>query len=488
MNLSATTAIITMVRSAEFPAVWSSLGTVEGQLNANTHQFLLLNDFRDENLEHELRERQFTHLLAPGENLGVARGRNQLLDAALAWGAEFIVSLDDDLIVPADFVIRVTSWLRERLATGQKIGIVIPTVLDFAPVAERIWDSAWIDTVKAGRLRDADPTDAIRRRISGAWPADLPPDLIYHAGIRDWRRHYIDSYQGMARTVHDLYLNSRGRQHQIDETTELRLDPSVRRAAVDGSSAPFPIDTAPGGACAFPAALVQTVGGLDEAFSPFGYEDSDFALRAGAAGFDNYLVPSELLLHDIEGRRGSRSVAVLLQSQGRARALLARKHIEPPDRLRVLAEVGFLAPLQSMALSDIYGDGFGSMAGKALGSATAYLAGFVEGLLTRPQVPSLGSDLEEPDPTPTSLHKRTRFSHQFWNGSPRAGLPHFLPLDVEIAGAWHPTGARFVLDKLVIDSPGAFRVALRGELGNVAARATMQAIPTRLPASYGFWQ
>ena len=239
MNLSATTAIITMVRSAEFPAAWSSLGTVEGQLNANTHQFLLLNDFRDENLEHELRERQFTHLLAPGENLGVARGRNQLLDAALAWGAEFIVSLDDDLIVPADFVIRVTSWLRERLATGQKIGIVIPTVLDFAPVAERIWDSAWIDTVKAGRLRDADPTDAIRRRISGAWPADLPPDLIYHAGIRDWRRHYIDSYQGMARTVHDLYLNSRGRQHQIDETTELRLDPSVRRAAVDGQALRF---------------------------------------------------------------------------------------------------------------------------------------------------------------------------------------------------------------------------------------------------------
>ena len=109
-------AIITMVRKAEFPAAWSSLRTVESQLNSTTRHFLLLNDARDSHLESQLAARRHTELITPGANLGVAAGRNRLIAAALDWGAATIISLDDDLLVPSDYIDRITEWLAARAA------------------------------------------------------------------------------------------------------------------------------------------------------------------------------------------------------------------------------------------------------------------------------------------------------------------------------------------------------------------------------------
>ncbi len=307
-----------MVRRLEFPAAWSSLATVAPQLSDDIHHILLVNDDRDPDLEERLAELPHTTVLTPGRNLGVAVGRNRLIGAAIEWGAEILISLDDDLLVPNDYIQRIQNHIVQRSKAGARVGIVAPAILDFHVIAERIMTAEAISDAEEGRMRVFWDTAELRRLIAGAWPDNLPVDALYHVGIRNWRYHYLESYRSRANRLRSLYLNVQGIRDQQAETNELRLDPHVRKAILTGDGEPATIDTAAGGACAYTADLVREIGGLDEAFSPFGYEDSDFAIRSLSAGFTNYSLTTEILLHDLDSRQKTRSPAILLHSQGRA--------------------------------------------------------------------------------------------------------------------------------------------------------------------------
>ena len=465
-------AVITMIRRVEFPAAWSSLETIEPQLGPNTVQFVLLNDVRDPDLETALEARTHTRVIAPGHNLGVAVGRNKLIEAALDWGADTILSLDDDLLVPSDYVARIQSWIGERARLGERVGIVAPAVLDFHAAARMILSPEATTDAEKGRLKTFFDTDTMRQKLREAWPDGVPVDAIYHAGIRDWKSHYLENYRMRAAQVRALFHNSRGVAIKDPGLIELRLDPATGRSIVDGDGEGLPIDTAPGGACAYTTELLHEIGGIDESFSPFGYEDSDFAIRAVKAGFTNYFLPNEILLHDLDSRQKTRSPAVLLHSQGRARGLIGRKHLPRGEREAALAETIALAPLQAVDLVGATSGTFPSLVGGAIGAMVVYLAGLAEGLFSVPQEAEFGTGTRHIDYTAIPAEFKRRFTARFrtWPGTPAAGLPTSFLVDFDVAWSWHADDGTLELIRLTADAPGMIRVELEAVILGVGLR------------------
>jgi hypothetical protein len=400
------------------------------------------------------------------------------MSAALEWGAELIVSLDDDLLVPNDHIRRISRWIALRSDTGEQVGIVAPAVFDFHAVAERTMSEEDIRRAEAGELDRFPDTETLRATIASAWDDEVPVEALYHAGIRNWRYHYLDGYRSRAARLRELYMNARGIRVPSVDLSEMRRDATFRRAIVTGGGEAVAIHTTAGGACAYTADLVRRVGGVDEAFSPFGYEDSDFAVRSLEAGFINYSLPTEILLHDLDSRQKTRSPAILLHSQGRARALMARKHIADRERARAIIELIALAPLQAVELVGATGGRFRSAAGGILGAVVAYYGGIVEGMFATPTEPDLGdagSVIAEHRAMPTSVERTRTVRERFWGSSPPSGLPTEVTVDATLSYRWEPDLRRFTLRRLVADSPGLFRVTvsagieqigIRDELGN----------------------
>ncbi len=464
-----------MLRRAEFPAAWSSLATIDAQLGDSVHHFLLLNDDPEPRLVDQLKARPHTTLLTPGSNLGVAVGRNTLIKAALEWGANILISLDDDLLVPSDYVERISRFISERVAAGEKVGIVAPAILDFHAAAEQTMTPAEVENAENGRLESFWSTAELRRRLAEAWPDDVPVEAMYHAGICEWRYHYLESYRSRAARLRSLYLNSRGIKAPTVDTNEMRLRPEVRKAILTGDGSPAPIDTAAGGACAYTSELLSEIGGLDEAFSPFGYEDSDFSIRALEAGFQNFSLTSEILLHDLDSRQKTRSPAILLHTQGRARALIARKHIPQRERVGAMTEIAALAPLQAVDLVGATGGHFPSRAGGVVGSIVAYMGGFVEGLFATPTEPDVAGSglLQDYRSVPHRMERPLRINHRSWWGTPVTGLPRDIVFHGELSYQWNPDQAKLTLHRLHLDAPGQIRIKLSAEIDRVGLRDSL---------------
>ena len=79
-------AVITLAQRGDFPTAWSSLHCLDKQLSTRRRRFVLLNDVPDQKLSEHLMTLPHTGLIQPGENLGVAAGRNLLIERALDWG------------------------------------------------------------------------------------------------------------------------------------------------------------------------------------------------------------------------------------------------------------------------------------------------------------------------------------------------------------------------------------------------------------------
>jgi GT2 family glycosyltransferase len=107
-------------------------------------------------------------------------------------------------------------------------------------------------------------------------------------------------------------------------------DPAIRTAVADGSSTPIPATNVAGCCQAFRRDLLAELGYLMDEFSPYGYEDAEFCIRALRAGRRNYVDPSTFMLHGTDGRHLERRTADRAVSTQRnlmrCKTLLAWRH------------------------------------------------------------------------------------------------------------------------------------------------------------------
>lgn len=98
---------------------------------------------------------------------------------------------------------------------------------------------------------------------------------------------------------------------------------------------PRPVDFVTGASMALRRSVLDTVGLLDEGFWPGYFEDTDFCVRAGQAGYEVWYTPEAVLVHQESGAQRDPRERWEAHHRGRLRFVL--KHL-PPERF--LAQFG----------------------------------------------------------------------------------------------------------------------------------------------------
>ncbi len=327
-------AIITMVQAADLPHALSSLASAARARRSGDLHLVLLNDEPDDALIKKLEAASGGEVLSAPRNLGVAGGRNRLIREAIRRGAEFVASIDDDILVPPDFIEILNAEYATLAAQGENPGILTPATLDYHSIGETLYSSEAAEKIGKGEPVDTPQTAAIRAML-GAGGKRRARD-IYHMGIADWRGAYFYSGTPGDHAIQRAYSVEPPRLSGAE--AHLRHSKHAWSWIIEGDS-PKPIDTAPGGICFYATALADEIGFHDESFNPFGFEDADFALRARKSGRQHYCAPRAIAIHDIAARLSERPVAVLRASQGKMAGAFVRKHAQDHEAAAAFAAI-----------------------------------------------------------------------------------------------------------------------------------------------------
>ncbi|MEM9705424.1 MAG: 6-hydroxymethylpterin diphosphokinase MptE-like protein [Pseudomonadota bacterium] len=347
----ASIAIITMAQQQDLPcarAALQSLANVEAPPGASVTRLILFNDSRDTESEKALAASGNADLITPGRNLGVAMGRNLLVRTAAARGADFVLSIDDDILLPTDFLQRLFQDYNKLSASGDAIGILTPATFDYPSIASTLFREGDKKRISEGEAVPVAATPEIIAKLKAA--NRVSPDNIYHMGIRDWRGAYLFTDAPADQEILRLY--GIDRPIYSGGASNLRRAPEAVRA-IESEGEPIPIETAPGGVCFFPVDMFEQINGVDPIFNPFGFEDADFALRASAKGYRHYCTPRAIAIHDIDQRLKKRRLSVVKATQGKFAGIVPRRHLDQHD-----APAAFFA-ITRKVLTDIGAKGRG---------------------------------------------------------------------------------------------------------------------------------
>lgn len=108
-------------------------------------------------------------------------------------------------------------------------------------------------------------------------------------------------------------------------------------AAAYGQNEPEATDYVTGCAVLAGRKLIEEIGLLDERFFLY-WEDSDWGLRAAAAGFKSVVVPAARIWHKVSVSSGGNDSPLKAYYKTRGRFLFARLHA-PPARNKILREI-----------------------------------------------------------------------------------------------------------------------------------------------------
>lgn len=242
-------------------------------------------------------------------NLGVAGGRNLLLRLPEVQAADVIVVLDNDVITPPHHVTRLVA----AVAADPRAGVIGPAVLDLGAAATRLGLS--------GPHTDAPISN---ERLAGLARLD-DEAMWFHLGTHpDWWTVYFDEL----RIERRLQIHAGAPVEAFPAMNH--QDPTIRAAVANGAATRIPASNVAGCCQAFRRDLLDEIGFLAEEFSPYGYEDVDFCIRAATAGRLNYIDPTILMLHGTDrrhhDRRSGDGVLMTHRNFMRCKTLLAWRH------------------------------------------------------------------------------------------------------------------------------------------------------------------
>lgn len=304
--------VVTMLQQRDFPEAAWSLTTVD-RARDRSPRLLLWNDGPD---GIDVARQQFgRELIDAGRNLGVASGRNRLIRMALDMGANWIVAIDDDVLVPVDYLLEAIRLARRLKTEDPHFGVMAPAVLGFPALAKR----ARLDERVLDRALRS--TKHLRNFVADAYGGKLPRKAIDYVGITHWERHYLNAHGSLAADLRAHLVGGTG----ISVNGNLRADGEHRRRILEGG-APVQVDTVPGGVAIFSRSLLEELGGFEETLGIFGYEDAELCIRARRLGYSLYSAPSLLVLHDIQGRGQMRQLETVYSGRNRHRALALVRH------------------------------------------------------------------------------------------------------------------------------------------------------------------
>lgn len=323
------TAIITMCQAKDFPEADYGFQNIHKARPSDWPHIILLNDEHDEALIERLTNEFDATVICQGNNLGIAAGRNLLIREAVKRDVSYIFSIDNDFMIPTDFFEQYMQRLTELEAKGP-VGITMPAVLDFNKAFKLLWSEEEQKSLTDAKFTLEETNRSVLDRVDRADKKRLAK-TVFHMGTRHWRANYFglsgkEFHQAWSAFDTDMTPTST----EISPPAFVGKDMDVLEQ-LGSAHWQMEVDTVPGGVCCYPTSLVRRIGGTDELFSPFGYEDAEFSIRALKTGARNMLIGDMVLFHDFKNRGHARSNIIKAAGRGRCRGFLAKRHVDPNE-------------------------------------------------------------------------------------------------------------------------------------------------------------
>jgi hypothetical protein len=232
--------------------------------------------------------------------------------------------IDNDVIPPTDYVRSLASFLVRQDDAGV-VGAAVADVKAFPGLRDST-------TTPIGDLSCADVRSIV---LDG-----LVPDRLYHLGVsRDSMYAYFSvapKFHGALESLGIFGLLARVFGIHADVNPMLKGNPKYLEMIRRGADR-FEVSNVAGCSQAFRRRLVDEIGRLDDRFSPYGFEDAEFCIRAMRAGYRNYIDTGTWLWHGTDDRHRQRNQEDMLVNTYRCRTILGASVFGSVERLhRVL--------------------------------------------------------------------------------------------------------------------------------------------------------
>ncbi len=295
-----------------------AIDSVLGQLGPADRISVLLNGAHRPDLKDKMTSVHGINYYESDTNLGVAGGRNFLLQTQEGKTANYIVYVDNDAIIPADYLDEAVSFLDDHKDCGV-MGAVVLKYHEIAKYHPRLWQN--YTGFLGGEVWSVHNSDVAELLDSYHREA-----LLDHIGShKDWYAAYLDDEDTL-----DLLKTSLGLQNGREFISFNASNPDCRQAVIDPTIDFLEVSNIPGCCQAFRRSLVDEIGGLNDLFNPYGYEDADFCIRAIKAGYKNYTNLKTFMFHGTDERHANRHMTANFpnrkRTQNRAQAILDYLH------------------------------------------------------------------------------------------------------------------------------------------------------------------
>ena len=294
------TGVFLLYQCNEFEKAHCFLTTVSCQLKNDTQIYLLINDNECSKIRSaSISLSPYINIYCLGKNVGVAGGRNFLIQKAIENGVEFLISCDTDIIFETNYFEGIRAAYSCLSMVDQNIGLLQPVLFNGPDVAKcfpslsaaRNWHSLHHSIKKDEKLKL--PFWSVISKCMGGKKA---VKSVLHCGIINvWDTHFgskIDSHISSP-SESDVF-----KENFVTGHATLKSEPKIFEEALKSGTC-VKISSTAGGISAFHKTFFLKTGGYDEIFNPFGFEDSEFGFRASALGFNHYLVTTCAGIHVI---------------------------------------------------------------------------------------------------------------------------------------------------------------------------------------------
>ena len=313
-------AVYTLYQSHERSKVNVFIRNLKSELGENTQLFVLNNGLYDRGIvEHCHEESEFIEVLCENRNLGVASGRNFLLKEMINRDYDLFISLDNDIIIPNDYVQNIVSAYKTLKKKYHNLGIMQPVLLD-GPIFREETVHKYFDASTWDELSDRE-CSITAINLKDLLTNRFRDGMFYHIGVTNvLNAHFggvidesIHAELGSALTDHWRYS-----------------DLTVLEAIESGTY--LPIQTAAGGVTVIDKDVAKEYK-YSKKFDPFLYEDSELGFRLALDGKKNFLLTNSYCVHDpfCQGNRNINDFTVLGRLRGKEICELYEKNITLSD-------------------------------------------------------------------------------------------------------------------------------------------------------------
>jgi GT2 family glycosyltransferase len=325
--------VLMMFMEDQWPATRLSLRSVLAAVEDETPVVVLLNGSASPEIVARVAE-DFPSILMHSSptNLGVAGGRNYLMSTPQAQEADYIFHLDNDVILTHYYFRDMIDFMERH----PEAGVVGPLVFAASPLALLIADHFCTSRQESDEKSDQCRFLFDAKRIKETWiRTGYPP--IWHLGASvNWLRTYCSTTTDVlsafpVRRIRRL----RNSSWVIPQNKE---NPAILRRIKQGQEC-VKVSNLAGCATVYRRSLLEQIGGYDEGFNPYLFEDSEFSIRSLKAGYVNYVNTQAAIFHGTDLRNSARTSYMSRRRQDiKTRVLLRRRVLD--SNLQLLFSVG----------------------------------------------------------------------------------------------------------------------------------------------------